>query len=93
MTSRCPLGRAVHQPLDGCRRVTPFCGFVWSTPWTIAGGRLGFDAAAPVAQVSIDKPVGLNKAGWADPLVEASLAKWDLGHHSTSASTRACICR
>ena len=33
-----------------------------------------------MAQVSIDNPVGLNKAGWANPLVEASL-KWDLGNH------------
>jgi hypothetical protein len=53
---------------------------VWSTPWTLLGGRLGFDAATPVAQVSIDNPVGLNKAGWANPLVEMSL-KWDLGQH------------
>lgn len=53
---------------------------IWSTPWTVAGGRLGFDVATPVAQVSIDNPVGLNKAGWANPLVEVSL-KWDLGNH------------
>ncbi|MCI4677433.1 transporter [Rhodoblastus acidophilus] len=53
---------------------------VWSTPWTLLGGRLGFDAATPVAQVSIDNPVGLNKAGWTNPLVEMSL-KWDLGNH------------
>ncbi len=53
---------------------------VWSTPWTVLGGRLGFDAAAPVAQVSIGNPVGLNEAGWTNPLVEMSL-KWDLGNH------------
>jgi hypothetical protein len=53
---------------------------VWSTPWTLAGGRLGFDVAPSAAQVSIDHPVGLNKAGWANPLVELSL-KWDLGNH------------
>ncbi|HUO55399.1 MAG TPA: transporter [Rhodoblastus sp.] len=51
---------------------------VWSTPWTILGGRLGFDAVTPLAQVAIDN--SLNKAGWANPLVEMSL-KWDLGHH------------
>jgi hypothetical protein len=53
---------------------------VWSTPWELAGGRLGFDVAPSAAQVSIDRPVGLNKAGWANPLVELSL-KWDLGNH------------
>ncbi|MDI9849238.1 transporter [Rhodoblastus sp. 17X3] len=53
---------------------------VWSTPWTLLGGRIGFDAATPVAQVGIDNPVGLNKAGWANPLVEVSL-KWALGNN------------
>lgn len=72
-------GARATSPATDVGVLTPFW-IVWSTPWTIAGGRLGFDAAAPVAQVSIDKPVGLNKAGWANPLVEASL-KWDLGYH------------
>jgi hypothetical protein len=52
---------------------------VWSTPWTLAAGRIGFDVVTPVAQVSIDQPVGLNKAGWMNPLVEATW-KWDLGN-------------
>lgn len=72
-------GARATRPATDVGVLTPFW-IVWSTPWTIAGGRLGFDAAAPVAQVSIDNPVGLNKAGWANPLVEASL-KWDLGNH------------
>ncbi|WP_296709367.1 transporter [Rhodoblastus sp.] len=70
--------RATH-PATNVGVLTPLW-IVWSTPWTIFGGRLGFDAATPVAQVSIDNPVGLNKAGWANPLVEMSL-KWDLGNH------------
>lgn len=68
--------RSTH-PATDVGVLTP-AWIVWSTPWTIAGGRLGFDAAAPVAQVSVGHPVGLNKAGWANPLVEASL-KWALG--------------
>jgi hypothetical protein len=52
---------------------------IWSTPWTLAGGRIGFDVATPVAQVSIDQPVGLNKTGWLNPLVEATW-KWNLGN-------------
>jgi hypothetical protein len=52
---------------------------IWSTPWTLLGGRIGFDVATPVAQVSIGHPVGLNKTGWLNPLVEATL-KWDLGN-------------
>ena len=70
--------RATH-PATDVGVLTP-AWIVWSTPWTLFGGRLGFDAAAPVAQVSIDNPVGLNKAGWANPLAEMSL-KWDLGNH------------
>jgi len=52
---------------------------IWSTPWTIFGGRIGFDVATPVAQVSIDNPVGLNKTGWLNPLLEVTL-KWNLGN-------------
>jgi hypothetical protein len=72
-------GARATSPATNVGVLTPFW-IVWSTPWTIAGGRLGFDAATPVAQVSIDNPVGLNKAGWANPLIEASL-KWELGDH------------
>ncbi|MDI4639688.1 transporter [Rhodoblastus acidophilus] len=70
--------RATH-PATDVGVLTP-AWIVWSTPWTIFGGRLGFDAATPVAQVAVDGPFGLNKAGWANPLVEMSL-KWDLGGH------------
>ena len=72
-------GARATSPATNVGVLTPLW-IVWSTPWTIAGGRLGFDAATPVAQVSIDNPVGLNKAGWANPLIEASL-KWDIGNH------------
>lgn len=51
---------------------------IWSTPWTVLGGRIGFDIATPVAHVGIDQPVGLSKTGWLNPLVEATI-KWDLG--------------
>lgn len=50
---------------------------IWSTPWTFLGGRLGFDAATPVAQVAT---TGLNKSGWTNPLIEASL-KWQIADH------------
>ena len=63
-------GARATSPATNVGVLTPLW-IVWSTPWTIAGGRLGFDAATPVGQVSIDNPVGLNKAGWANPLVEA----------------------
>jgi hypothetical protein len=52
---------------------------VWSTPWTLLGGRIGFDVATPIAQVSIDNPVGLNRTGWLNPLLEVTL-KWNLGN-------------
>jgi len=70
--------RATH-PATDVGVLTP-AWIVWSTPWTVLGGRLGFDAAAPVAQVAVNGRNGLNKAGFANPLLEASL-KWDLGDH------------
>jgi hypothetical protein len=51
---------------------------IWSTPWTVLGGRIGFDVATPVAHVGIDRPVGISKTGWLNPLVETTI-KWDLG--------------
>jgi len=70
--------RATH-PATDVGVLTP-AWIVWSTPWTLLGGRLGFDVAAPVAQVAVNGPNGLNKAGFANPLAEVSL-KWDLGNH------------
>lgn len=49
---------------------------IWSTPWTIAGGRVLFDAVTPYADVSIRK--GPHFSGFLNPIVGAQL-KWDLG--------------
>lgn len=52
---------------------------IWATPYHILGGQVGLAVATPVAQVSIDNPVGLNKSGVMNPLLEFRL-KWDLGN-------------
>ena len=48
----------------------------WSTPWTIAGGHLAFDARA-IANLNVHGRV--NSGGFLNPLVDAQL-KWDLGN-------------
>lgn len=50
--------------------------FIWSTPWTIGGGRVLFDAVVPYADLSIRG--GPHFSGFGNPLVEGQL-KWALG--------------
>lgn len=50
--------------------------FIWSTPWTIAGGRVLFDAVSPYADVKVRS--GPHFSGFLNPIVGAQL-KWDLG--------------
>lgn len=50
---------------------------IWSTPWTLLGGRVLFDVATPIANVNVHGV--FNRGGLANPLVEAQL-KWDLGN-------------
>lgn len=49
---------------------------IWSTPWTIAGGRLLLDTVMPY--VDIDVHGGPQLSGFANPFLDAQL-KWDLG--------------
>jgi Putative MetA-pathway of phenol degradation len=50
---------------------------VWSTPWTILGGRLIFLVATPAVQVN--PPIGPNQFDIYNPLISGMLA-WDLGN-------------
>lgn len=52
---------------------------VWSTPWTIAGGRLVL-STAPVVPVSFRIYDTVSKSGLFNPYMGAQLA-WDLGHN------------
>mgnify|MGYP001765309092 CR=1 FL=1 len=49
---------------------------IWSTPWTIAGGRVVFDTVTPYVDLSVRG--GPHYSGFGNTLVEAQL-KWDLG--------------
>ncbi len=51
--------------------------FIWSTPWTIAGGRLVFDTVTPYVDLSVRG--GPHYSGFGNTLVEGQL-KWDLGN-------------
>ncbi|NLH80533.1 MAG: transporter [Phyllobacteriaceae bacterium] len=50
---------------------------IWSTPWTIAGGRLVFDTVTPYVDLSVRN--GPHFSGFGNTLVEGQL-KWDLGN-------------
>ncbi len=50
---------------------------IWSTPVTIAGGRLLLDTVMPFANVDIDG--GPTFTGFTNPIIDAQL-KWDLGN-------------
>ena len=55
---------------------------IWSTPWTVLGGRILFDVVTPVAHVAIGGPIGkslVNASGMLDPLVDV-MWKWNLGN-------------
>src|SRR6202795_3425773 len=52
---------------------------VWSTPWTIVGGRLVF-STAPVVPVNFRIYDTVSKSGLFNPYMGAQLA-WDLGHN------------
>lgn len=82
-----PLPEGVYDitiPTYGWRNSTPQTDvgilapmwLIWSTPYTILGGRLVIDAVSPVAEVNVHNV--LQRGGFANPLVEAGL-KWDLG--------------
>lgn len=45
---------------------------VWSTPWTVLGGRIGLDAVATVAHAASGSPAGINRSGLLNPLLEVS---------------------
>lgn len=49
---------------------------IWSTPVTIAGGRLLLDTVMPFANIDIDG--GPTFTGFTNPIIDAQL-KWDLG--------------
>ncbi len=49
---------------------------IWSTPWTIAGGRLLFDTATPYVDLAVKD--GPSMSGFANTIFDAQL-KWDLG--------------
>ncbi len=49
---------------------------IWSTPWTIAGGRLLLDTVMPY--VNVDVHGGPQFSGFANAILDAQL-KWDLG--------------
>jgi hypothetical protein len=49
---------------------------IWSTPWTLAGGRVLLDTVTPYVNVDV---AGTNVAkGWANTFLDAQV-KWDLG--------------
>ena len=50
---------------------------IWSTPWTLFGGHVMFDAASPMANVNVHGV--LNRGGFANPIIDSQL-KWDLGN-------------
>ncbi|NLH80513.1 MAG: transporter [Phyllobacteriaceae bacterium] len=91
ITTGIPLGAPLPEglymitiPTFGTRESTPKVDMtaiapawmIWSTPWTIAGGRLVFDAVTPYADVSV-RHLG-KVSGFTNPLIEAQL-KWMLG--------------
>lgn len=49
---------------------------IWSTPWSIAGGKIMFDVVTPIANVRI--PGVIQKNGMLNPFLDAQI-KWDLG--------------
>lgn len=49
---------------------------IWSTPWTIGGGRVLLDVVMPYVDINIDG--GPRLSGFANPFLDAQL-KWDLG--------------
>jgi hypothetical protein len=50
---------------------------IWSTPWTLMGGRLMLDVASPMVNVNVHGV--LNRGGFANPLLDTAL-NWDLGN-------------
>jgi len=63
------------QPKDTCEGVTiPL--IVWSTPWTVLGGRLQYALAAPAVEVGVQDTTYIS--GWFNPYADIQLA-WDLG--------------
>lgn len=82
-----PLPEGVYDailPSYGVRNSTPrqdvWAGvpswLIWSTPWTIAGGRVLLDFASPMADVNVRDT--LHRSGFANPVIDAQL-KWALG--------------
>lgn len=49
---------------------------IWSTPWTIFGGRLIFDTVTPYVDARVPGIIG--RSGFANTLLDTQL-KWDLG--------------
>lgn len=72
-------------PTYGSRTTTPRTDvaagapawLIWSTPWTIAGGRLLFDTVTPYVDARV--PGVIHRSGFANTLLDAQL-KWDLGN-------------
>jgi hypothetical protein len=60
---------------------------IWSTPWSIAGGRIAFDTATGVADVWTAGSTANGTDSWLNTLVEASIA-WNL-HNGFNVSLRA----
>jgi hypothetical protein len=58
---------------------------IWSTPWTIAGGRIALDTATGVADIWTPGQAGTDS--WLNTLVEGSIA-WNL-HNGFNVSLRA----
>jgi hypothetical protein len=50
---------------------------IWSTPWTLFGGHIMFDAASPMPNVNVHGV--LNRGGFANPIIDSQI-KWDLGN-------------
>lgn len=50
---------------------------IWSTPWSLFGGKLMFDAASPMVNANVHGVI--NQGGFMNPIVDAQL-KWDLGN-------------
>ena len=61
---------------ESCLAITIPVG-IWSTGWTIFGGRLQFVAATPILEVDVENTSFA--AGWYNPLLAGQVA-WDLGN-------------
>lgn len=83
-----PLPEGIYSitiPSYGSRSTTPRTEvgagapswLIWSTPWTIAGGRLIFDTVTPYVDARV--PGVIHRSGFANTFLDAQL-KWDLGN-------------